>query len=262
MTIPTPTRLVDGDPMDWAAAHNFINEYGTWLNAIPLADVADDAVLTEHIVRPRVFGFPSNEFRGVRQIVKHATFGLDAQAGLLPEQWASRERLTIYPAALAAVDGQDVWLTPLGFRVVLPNQADVEVAMSWEWFIRTALIGGSGPTYPNSANGTPATAGWFSLFRTRRFDGDGASVAGPMEEATITRNQVNPLEGDALDFSYASTAAGNLRTFQSRGALLWRATLAAGTWDFALGYVGPTTPVDGLLQLDVSGFSGTLEALL
>lgn len=255
MTIPTPTRLVDGDPMDWAAAHNLINSYGNWLNEIPLADIADEAVVTEHIVRPRVFGFPSNEFRGARQIVKHATFALDAQAGVLPEQWASRERLTITP-------GQDVWLTPLGFRVVLPSQADVEVAMSWEWFVRTYFVGSAGPTYPNSTNGTAATAGWFSLFRARRYDGDGASVADAMEEATITRNQVNPLEGDALDFSYYDATLGDVRTYQARGALLWRATLAAGTWDFALGYVGPTAPVDGLLQIDVSGFSGTLEALL
>lgn len=257
MTIPTATRLTDGAVMQWADVHGAINTYRGWVNDIPVGDISAAAVQTEHIVRPRVVGYPMNSFRAQRQVVQTASFGLNASAVHTPEQWASRpDRLTIYPFLLGS---GGVWNTPLGFRLVLPVAATVEICMTWEWQIRHREGSVSAPTYPNSTDGVDSDAGYFSLFSQRRYGIDGNPVSGAATERSVTRNYVTPFAGDALDY----VEAGTYR-YHDRGAIRWTNTSTnAGVWDFWLGYTAETSGIaNDLFQLDVSAFSATLDALL
>lgn len=247
MTIPTPTPFVDGDVAEYDDVLNAFNSYRNWINEIPIADLSLAAVQTEHIVRPTIDGFPRNALRGQRQIVQHATFGASGGAG--KEAIATRPRLTIPVGALRSIAGQPVWLLPLGFRATFPAQADVTVVGAFGWSVRCLEGNPSLPTYPNSGSGTPAEAGYFSLWTKRRYTLDGEATDGDPSEQVETRNQVLPV------------GLGGV-TYGDRGAFLWSNQCAAGTWDMYLGYSPPDAGVVGLLQIDVVSFSATLEALL
>ena len=247
MTIPTPTRLVDGAVAEFDDVLTLFNSYRTWINAVPIADLELGAVQTEHIVRPTIDGFPRNAFRGQRQIVQHATFGSPGGAG--KEAVATRPRLTIPVGDLRSIADQPVWLLPLGFRATFPSQADVTVVASFGWSIRCIENTGGAPTYPNTGSGTPTEAGYFSLWTKRRYNVSGNSTDGDPTEQVETRNQVLPV------------GVGGV-TYGDRGSFLWSNQCAAGTWDLYLGYSPPTAGVTGLLQIDGISFSATLEALL
>lgn len=247
MTIPTPTPFVDGDVAEYDDVLNAFNSYRNWINEIPIADLSLAAVQTEHLVRPTIDGFPRNALRGQRQIVQHATFGTGGVGGSgdSAAAMASRPRLTIPIGALRAIGDRAVWLLPLGFRATFPAQADVKVLATFGWSIRCITGSGGSPTYPNSGSGTPAEAGHFALWTKRRYTLDNEATDGDPSEQVETRNQVLPVT-----------------TLGDRGAFLWSNQCAAGTWDMYLGYSPPDAGVDGLLQIDVVGFSATLEALL
>lgn len=255
MSFPNATRLTAGT-MSWASVNGIFTTYRSFLNDIPAADVTAGAVQGEHLVRPLVTGFPSPGIRANRQIVLGCQYGMNANTARTPEEWASRpERLSIRPYLLR---GGETWLTPLGFRLHLPEAATVTFDAAFEFFVRTTFEAAAGPTYPQSTNGTPTSdAGAFYLFTQRRFTADGDIVSGRFTSQAETKVPVYPLYGDAMDYGDAS-----LHRYHDAGQMLWTADLVAGTWDFWLGFQGRSTRVTSFNQLDVSAFSATLEALM
>lgn len=260
MPLPAYTPVTEGGTMDWLTLMGNIQGVRDYLNAVPTDDITNGSVQATHIVRPRISGFPNNEFRGQREIVKWCTYGLDTNSAATPEQSARRQRLTIVPYAVsncAVVGSTTVHRLPLGFSVYLPASAAVEVQMTWEWHIR-ALQQGSDPaavnvSYPQSADGAVNVAGWFTLFRRRR-----STTVGVHEDAEDAGdahwNMVYPLDGKPSP----GTTSG--QRYNQHGAIDFRDTLGVGWWDFGLVYVAAPNRVEGLLQIDVSWFSGKLEA--
>lgn len=260
MAIPTPTRPVDGDICDFSTLADMVNDYATWVNDLGIAEFDTTPVRTQHVVRPRI---KARSFEGQRQILQQVEFALDAPPATFPQQWAGRQRISIPMAGLKRSESTNRWVSPLGFRVFLPEQADVTVWMQWEWFVRSFYpsAGFPGPLYPNSTSpvtGTAAEAGYFSLLTKRRFDVDGVPVSGDLNGQNETRVFVYPMNGNALDHESASAIA----TYHDGGGFIWSGQLAAGTWDLFLGYTGESSNPDGLIQVDVSAFSGTLEAYM
>jgi hypothetical protein len=245
--------------MDFLDVAGIFTTYRTFLNAIPAADVAAEAVQQQHLVRPVVRGYPAPGLFGLRQIVQPLGENLLAppsSTNQVPtlggyDEWGRRrERFTIRPALL---DAGAVWLLPVGWITVLPSAADVRVEMQFEWWIRGSTGAVSSPTYPHSTGGVPAKAGRFALFTQRRFGIGGSPLATEPTEQTETEVPVWPLHGDALDPQ---------NVFADSGSILWTGNLLAGVWQFWLGYVGPDPKLAGLVQIDVGSVSGTLEALL
>jgi len=264
MAIPTPTRAVDGAVANVGVFSNFSTEYGAWLNSLEAADFATRSVRTEHVVRPVI---RANELRCERQILQWASFGLQAGPANLPNTWASRPRLTVPVAALRASETAPRWVSPLGFRLVLPDSAAVRVWMTWEFHVRSITpnaLWPLSPLYPRStdADGVPTVGGHFSLVTRRRYTLDGESLATDATDQGETRVYVYPLKGDALDKSYNDgTTSWSLQS--DRGALLWApTTLQSGVWDLNLAYTGGSGHIESLLQIDISAFSATLEALM
>jgi hypothetical protein len=255
--------MVEGEVMSPFTAQGMMSTLGAWLNAIPGSDIAANAIQTHNVVRPTLRGFASNELRGARRILKWSTFGLDEGPGRTPSQWAGRARLVVPPTAVGANGVDGVWLLPLGFRITLPDAADVELCGGFEWQIRVDPSTAGGPVYPSPSAATGATAGSFAVHKIRRFAVDGTPLFEAFDVIESTRNFVCPLEGPVLDDTDGADAADAAgRSQMNRGGFIWADSIPAGTYDFYLGYTAPSPSLVGLRQLDVSAFSATLEALL
>lgn len=236
MPIPAATQHANGDEMNWFAIGANLDAYRGWVNEIPSADVEDEAVQQEHIVRPVIQGWPSNVIVGQREIVAWSSFGLNASSAVQAEGWSTKERATIIPYALGR---GGLHRLPLGSTVYLPEAGSVEVVMSFDFHVR--VFGSSGASaaesvrYPTEAGaGTEAEAGQFAVVITTRSTG----------EEEVQDDQVVAVY-PLYPFTW----------FNDAGMLYWRGALSAGTYDFFLGYqIGAR--VDKLYQIDVTRFSG------
>lgn len=238
----TLTDHVDGDTMSWSDIATNIALVRAWLNDIPVTDIADESILREHLVRPRVFGFPGQAFEGFQRLFWQQ-HGVPISDAITPDEWGGRvERFIIRPASIPSQDL--IWRLPVSRTVYFPRAVDVDVQCTFEAQSRSDPT--AAPFYPDGASLVGgATAGFFALHIFNRQNGD--------DDYSIVGSQhVYPCENGSL-------TAITEHTDQFHVSLV--TSLTAGTYDFYLAYHLGSDIADRLAQVTVSRVSVVGEAL-
>lgn len=97
---PVFNAFVPGNVMLWADVQANLDIGRLYLNDIPNADIATGGIRREHLVRPRIQGFPVEGVEGGAQAAYGRTYGTQ-QPDVAPDlEWGSlSKRITIIPTA-------------------------------------------------------------------------------------------------------------------------------------------------------------------
>lgn len=204
--------LTDGTTISWTQIETLRDGAISWLNTIPTADIADEAIDRLQIVEPLVAGYPLQRMDGEAQSAGWGEYGDDSPPGEHREAWGARpQRLLISPPLVP-----DTFRTILGFTVHVPEHPGVahemEIRITGAAQIRHELVADGGPSYP-TGGGLGDFAGYLAIERYTHSTGerevytDGACLLYPQEiTAAVTSYFYNDrvdvlghwLEGDAL----------------------------------------------------------------
>ena len=242
MAIPTATTHADGAAMAYSVFSTNIAAYRTWMNDIDRTDVGASAVQKEHLVRPRVVGFPHEGLLGEHDVLLNREMGrLDPQVQAKGDWGARRNRLTVLPYRVGT---DDRWRLPWGATFYLPRDARVRASFSAEWQVRTATVAAGGPAYPDGAGG--------------------GEVGGRWVLATYSRStKTETLRTESAVYVYPEDVGGVPATTYNNGGHGWfEASLGSGTWDVFLVYDASSGANSSLLQIDVSHIAGKIEATM
>lgn len=233
------TDHVAGDVMSWSAVAANLATFRSWINAVPLADIATGQIEREHLVRPRLLQFPVQAIQSGFQTVFWQTYGNPIPSALQRAEWGSRaERLLIKPYRLPA--GTDRWYTPISRTVHFPRDVDVDLQATFEVCTRGPV---AGPLYPDGAGlAGSAVCGWFRWH--------------VIDRAAGTDTPYVP--GEQWVFPSEAGAPGS-NAYTDQLHVSYCGSLTAGTYDFVLVYHLGATP-STLQQIDVSRVSVVGEA--
>ena len=127
MGITGTTDPVNGGALNWSLIETNLAAWRLYLNGgIVTTDIVADAVLRDHVVKPRSFGFPVNAQLG--EFVDHYGFdaNLEGHPAFLSAEWgARRARESIHPYLLPPTE---LWKTRFGTSLWVPeNEAFFEL---------------------------------------------------------------------------------------------------------------------------------------
>ena len=219
--------------MLWSViAANFAG-YRNHANALAVADFDDAAVQREHIVKPRIRGFPHNGIESSFQGVWWRTYGLEEPVLDNLTAGSVLRRLTWFPEELSAGDR---WTFPVGATLHLPRQSWVEVHVGCD----VQVVHDNAVLNPNGASLANSVVGGY-LFVGLRHRETGAELEPDEGRCDLyPQNGVSPPHLDPKKFGIAQELAG-------------------GTWDIVLRYA-KTTGAEGIYQFSLGRVTMKLEA--
>lgn len=165
-----PIEFVNGQVMTWAGIQQNLDDARAWLHDIPVEEVTASTVRREHLIRPRIGGFPTDGLEGEFQGIWQMSLGLGRADCLYREEWGSNpDRLTIIPVQNDGVN--QVWRLPVGRTVYAPVEVCACVVhCSFDLQARNAY---TGPYYPQGASGSgEEMGGHFQVHVFNRNDED------------------------------------------------------------------------------------------
>lgn len=233
--------------MDWTTIATENAAFRSWVNQIPIGDLAAASIRRENLVRPNLQGFPLDGSEGGLQQAFGSSYGLLEPTAMKPPEWGSRRRrLACNPFKVSGYG--DLWRFPIGKTLRLLRASDVEVHITFEYQTRADPPGGTaGAFYPDGL-GSGNRCGYFSCNRLNRSDLDDNEFAGGIMHAY------------SLQPGGAGATGGPNHTY---GHVCWIGNVAVGVYDFQLVYNrnSSATGAADLYQLDISRVQVDVEVL-
>ena len=236
MPYAAPNLPLNTTNTSWTELSSNFDDLRSYLNAIPVADVAARSVRREHLVAPTVRGYPQDRFESEVQLRGGFENGTAVSPGTSPAAWGARvERLTI-----------------------VPRHVDPRVYLPLGWTLYTTNPWGLARQVEIEIHGSVQVRVDWNDPLTRYPDGAGAGAAAGRLEIRVrdrtTGIWVPSLAGacDLFPQDYATPPDG----FRSVRGEPWRCVhvgdLVAGrVYDLVLSYVRDTAPL-GIRQIDLS----------
>jgi hypothetical protein len=211
------TNPVNGQAMSWTSMATQLATMRTWVNAVPVTDVADGSIQREHLVRPVIAGFPVEGMRSDFREHRWRTSNLTGPNLYSRSSWTA-DRVTIDPDAAdretTNVSGADRWNTPIG-APLYGVASRIRV-----WFSCSTLVRMSPALFP-APDAPPAIAGALQIMtvvsgslpvvnptgRGNVYCGefDGTAGEGPASGGTLmSRVQLFALIHTAADWVYVA----------------------------------------------------------
>jgi hypothetical protein len=245
--------FTDATVMSQPAVATEIAAWRAWQNAILAGDVVDSSILSQHLFRPDILGFPEQVYRSPQQAVywrsKGVTYpwvpatsvstGVGATLQTREPIAGAPERISIFPPELDG--GERFVVSGVAATVYLDRASVVEGTAHWDYWTEYDGAQGTSPWYPNTVAQSERGGNFALVYRDR------AGTADTYVEGT--QRPIYPGYANAL-----ITVIGDVWKHSAH----FVESLGPGTFDFFLAYQRGQAPTS-LTQIVVSNRSLVIE---